>query len=181
MHINAPTGQVIGFRQGGNAIRFGVSANSNVIVGGESDLPGAAAGAILHVAGGAFEDDGSANWATTSDARVKDDVRDLELGLAELRQMRPVRFRYNGRAGTTAGQTGIGVLGHEIETIVPETIHRSMSDDPGLHDMRVFDPSALTYVLINAVKELAAEVEQLGAGTGGAGGGPQTASAPIVA
>jgi hypothetical protein len=27
--------------------------------------------------------------------------------------------------------------------------------------MRVFDPSALTYVLINAVKELAAKVEHL--------------------
>ena len=37
----------------------------------------------------------------------------------------------------------------------------SVADDPGLDDMRVFDPSALTYVLINAVKELAARVEHL--------------------
>ena len=88
------------------------------------------------------------------------------------RQMRPVRFRYNGRAGTTAGQTGIGVLGHEIEAIVPETIHRvNVASDPGLHDMRVFDPSALTYVLINAVKELAAKVEHLEQALAGRGAG----------
>ena len=89
-------------------------------------------------------------------------MRDPELGLAELRQVRPVRFRFNGRAGTTAGQAGVGVLGQEIETIVPETIQRvSVADDPELDDMRVLDPSALTYVLINAVKELAVRVEQL--------------------
>ena len=101
-------------------------------------------------------------WTTTSDARIKEDVRDLERGLSELRQVRPVRFRYNGRAGTLAGQAAVGVLGQEIETVLPETIQRaSVADDPGLNDMRVFDPSALTYVLINAVKELAARVEHL--------------------
>jgi hypothetical protein len=161
VHVNAPAGQVIGFRQGGTAIRLGVSANGNVVVGSEADLPGAGA-AIFQVAGSAFKNDGSGAWTFSSDARVKEDVQDLELGLAELRQVRPVRFRYNGRGGTPAGQAGVGVLGQEIETIVPETVKRvSVADDPGLDDMRVFDPSALTYVLINAVKELDARVEQL--------------------
>jgi hypothetical protein len=91
-------------------------------------------------------------------------VRDLETGLAELRQVRPVRFRYNGRAGTTAGLGGVGVLGQEIETVFPEMIRRvAMGDgaDPGPEDMRVFDGSALTFVLVNAVKELAAKVDRL--------------------
>ena len=79
-----------------------------------------------------------------------------------MRQVRPVRFRYNGRGGTQAGRASVGVLGQEIEAIVPETVQRvSVANDPGLDDMRVFDPSALTYVLINAVKELAAKVEHL--------------------
>jgi hypothetical protein len=162
VHVNAPAGQVIGFRQGGTAVRFGVSANGNVVVGSESDLAGAPAGTILQVAGGACKNDGSTAWQITSDARVKQDVRDLELGLAELRRVRPIRYRYNGRAGTPAGRAGVGVLGQEIEAIVPETIQRvSVADDPALDDMRVFDASALTYVLINAVKELAARVEHL--------------------
>jgi hypothetical protein len=161
VHINAPAGQVISFRQDGGTIVLGVSAAGHVVVGREADLPGAG-GAAFQVAGSAFKNDGSGAWTFTSDARVKEDVQDLELGLAELRQVRPVRFRYNGRAGTTAGQAGVGVLGQEIETIVPETIRRvSVTDEPELDDMRVFDPSALTYVLINAVKELAARVEHL--------------------
>lgn len=164
VHVNATTGQVIGFRQGGTSIRLGVSANGNVVVGSEADLPGAPAGAIFQVSGSAFKNDGSANWSFTSDARVKEDVKDLDLGLAELRQVRPVRYRYNGRAGTPAGKAGVGILGQEIESIVPETIQRvqtSLENEPELEDLRVFDPSALTYVLINAVKELAAKVEFL--------------------
>ena len=97
-----------------------------------------------------------------SDARVKEDVRDLEAGLAALRQVRPVRFRYNGRAGTSPGRPGVGVLAQEIEAVLPETVQRaSVPDDPALNDLRVFDSSMLTYVLINAVKELAARVEHL--------------------
>jgi hypothetical protein len=162
VHVNAAGGQVVSIRQNGASVRLGVSAAGNVIVGGESDLPGATV--ILQVAGGAFKSDGSPSWTVTSDARVKKDVQDLELGLAELRQVRPVRFRYNGRALTPAGQAGIGVLGQEIESIVPETIRQvrtSVPDEPALDNLRVFDPSALTYVLINAVKELAAKVEHL--------------------
>jgi hypothetical protein len=161
VHLNAPTNQVVSIRQGGVSARLGISTNGNVIVGGESDLAGAPGTAILQVAGGAFKNDGSGAWAFTSDARAKDDVHDLELGLAELRQVRPVRYRYNGRAGTTPGRAGVGVIGQEIEAVVPETIQRVSAADDGLEDIRVFDPSALTYVLINAVKELAAKVERL--------------------
>lgn len=181
VHVNAPTGQVIGFRQGGTTIRLGVSANGNVVVGSEADLPGAGT-AILQVGGGAFKNDGSGAWAFTSDARVKEDVHDLELGLAELRQLRPVRFRYNGRAGTPAGQAGVGVLGQEIESIIPETIRRvttGVQDEPALDDLRVFDPSALTYVLINAVKELAAKVEHLEQALAAAAA--QTEPGPVIA
>jgi hypothetical protein len=180
VHINAPTNQVIGFRQGGDDIRLGVSKNGNVVVGSESDVPGAPAGSLLQVqgnahvqgnlnvtgditiAGQAFKSAPLAWQPPPSDARVKEHVSDLELGLSELRQVRTVRFRYNGRGGTQAGQAGVGVLAQEIEAILPETVRQiSIPDDPELDDMRVFDASPLTFVLINAVKELAARVEHL--------------------
>ena len=91
-------------------------------------------------------------------------MRDLEVGLAQLRQVRPVRFRCNGRAGTPAGLAGVGVIGQEIEKIFPEMIRRvpgGVDGEPGLEDLRIYDGSALTYVLVNAVKELAGKVEQL--------------------
>ncbi len=165
VQINAPLNQPISLRQGGVAVRLGISAGGNVIVGGESDLagiPNPPGTALLQVAGEAFKTQGASTWLIGSDARLKNDVRNLEVGLTELRQVRPVRFRYNGRAGTSAGEAGVGVLGQEIETVFPETIrHASAPHDPGLADLRIFDSSMLTYVLINAVKELADRVERL--------------------
>jgi hypothetical protein len=72
-------------------------------VGSEADLPGAGT-ALLQVAGEAFKLSGSGAWLVASDARLKEDVRELEAGLAQLRRVRPVCFRYNGRAGTPAGK-----------------------------------------------------------------------------
>ena len=43
--------------------------------------------------------------------------------MSQLRQVRPVRFHCNGRAGTPAGLPGVGVIGQEIE-IFPEMIRR---------------------------------------------------------
>jgi len=177
VQLNAPSGQNVSIRQGGLSVRLGVSAAGNVIIGGQTDLAGAPATAVLQVSGDVFK--APSNTWGTSDARVKEDVRDLDLGLSELRQVRPVRFRYNGRAGTPAGRAAVGVLGQEIESIVPETVQRvNVADDPELDDLRVFDPSALTYVLINAVKELAAKVEHLEQALAAAGA--QTEPGPVI-
>jgi hypothetical protein len=163
VNLNAAAGQPVSIRQNGASIRLGISPAGNVVVGSEADLPGAGA-AVLQVAGDAFKLSGSGSWLVPSDARIKEDVRELEAGLAQLRRVRPVRFRYNGRAGTRAGQEGIGVLGQEIEKIFPEMIRRipgSVDGEPDLEDLRIYDGSALAFVLVNAVKELAGKFEQL--------------------
>jgi hypothetical protein len=162
VHINAAAGQPVSFRQGGNNVRFAISPTGNVVIGGgDVDLQGSTA--VLQVTGNAAKDSGTA-WSTLSDARLKEDVRDFEAGLAQLRQVRPVRFHYNGRAGTRAGLEGVGVLGQEIEKIFPEMVQRipgGVDSEPDLEDLRVYNGSALTFVLVNAVKELAGRVEQL--------------------
>lgn len=162
VHLNAAAGQVLSLRQGGNSVRLGITVNGNVVVGSESELAGSGT-AVFQVAGGAFKNDGNGAWAFTSDARVKEDVRDLDVGLAELRRVRPVRYRYNGLAGTRAGLEGVGILGQEIEEVLPETVEKLPADSntDGVDGLRVFNPSALTYVLINAVKQLADKVEAL--------------------
>ena len=160
--VNSASGEHLSLRQG-DAARLGVSVTGQVIVGGENNLTGSANQA-LQVSGSVFKNDGNALWAFTSDARVKEDIRDLDAGLAELRLVRPVRYRYNGRAGTKAGLEGVGVLGQEIEQIFPETIEKvsaSGTSPDEIDELRVFNPSALTFVLINAVKQLAQKVESL--------------------
>jgi hypothetical protein len=140
-----------------------ISTTGQVIVGGESNVTGSV-NQILQVSGSAFKNDGNASWATTSDARVKDNVRDLEAGLVQLRQVRPVRYRYNGRAGTPAGLEGIGIVAQEIEAVFPETVERvaaTAGAEGEIDGLRIFNASALTFVLINAVKELAEKVDRL--------------------
>jgi hypothetical protein len=159
VHLNAAPQQRISIRQGGTGIRLGVSKNGAVIVGDDEDLPGATANTAFQVKGDVFKTTPGV-WAP-SDSRTKEDVHDLELGLAELRRLRPVRYRYNGRAGTIRGRVGVGIIGQEIENIVPEAIQRVHVAEDGLDDFRIFDDSPLTYVLINAVKELATKVDQL--------------------
>jgi hypothetical protein len=168
--INAASNQAVSIRQNGTVVRMGVSANGNVIIGSDNDLVNSTTVLVpptpvplLQVAGEAFKNTGSSAWQIASDARLKEDVRDLEAGLAQLRRVRPVRFRYNGRAGTPAGLAGVGVLGQEIETVFPEMVRRVSlgAGDAAQDDLRIFDGSALTFVLVNAVKELAAKVDQL--------------------
>lgn len=167
-HLNAADQQVLSLRQNGG-VRMGVSTTGQVIVGGETNVTGSA-NQILQVSGSAYKNDGNGAWAFTSDVRVKENIRDLEAGLAQLRRVRPVRYRYNGRAGTRAGLEGVGILAQEIEAIFPETIERVTTPtaaEGDIDELRIFNPSALTFVLINAVKELAEKVERLEAALAG--------------
>ena len=161
VRINAPTEQTIRFDQGGNTPRFAIASSGHVIVGFDRDLPGRSE--TFQVNGTAFKNQGGDMWATQSDLRVKEDIRDLEIGLDAVMQIRPVRFYYNGKAGTPKGASGIGIIGQEIESIVPETIQYVSSQEILEDDepLRIYNGSALTYVLINAVKELTTRVQQL--------------------
>ncbi|ETX04008.1 MAG: hypothetical protein ETSY2_31275 [Candidatus Entotheonella gemina] len=163
VHINAPAGQSVSIRQNGAEVRLAVSDNGNVVVGSASDLLDDDE-AVLQVNGAAFKNDGEETWSITSDMRLKEDIRVLELGLEQLIQVQPVRFRYNGKAGTPSGQERIGVIGQEIEKIFPEMVqHRPYQNQDELDgdDLLIYNGSALTYVLVNAVKELATRVERL--------------------
>ena len=110
VNLNAPNGQPISIRHDGTQVRLGVSASGAVVVGGETNLAGAGT-AVLQVAGEAFKNTGSGSWIIPSDARLKEDICDLEVGLQQLLQVRPVRFRFNGKAGTPAGHESVGITG----------------------------------------------------------------------
>ncbi len=172
VHLNGRNGQPVSIRQNGNQVRLGITANGRVVVGSESELSGS--NARFQVSGTACKTSSGNVWLNCSDARVKEDVRDLDAGLDELRQVRPIRFRYNGKAGTTAGEEGVGILAQEIEAVFPEMVQRTsmrLEDDPDGEGLRFYDGSALTFVLVNAVKELTAKVETLEAALAAAGPG----------
>jgi hypothetical protein len=106
---------------------------------------------------------GGGNWATLSDARLKEDIHPYIRGLAELRALRPVRYKYKKEYWAASDRHFTGLIAQEVQDVVPEMVHPYKFQVIGdkLLDVLAVDPSDLTYMLINAVKELDAENQQL--------------------
>jgi hypothetical protein len=106
---------------------------------------------------------GGGQWAALSDARLKEDIRPYTRGLAELRALRPVRYKYKKEYWAASDRHFTGLIAQEVQDVVPEMVHPYQFQAIGdkLLDVLAVDPSDLTYMLINAVKELDAENQQL--------------------
>jgi len=115
------------------------------------------------VADGQAYKPGGGNWASISDARLKEDIRPYTRGLAELRALRPVRYKYKKEYWAASDRHFTGLIAQEVQDVVPEMVHPYKFQAIGdkLIDVLAVDPSDLTYMLINAVKELDAENQQL--------------------
>jgi len=106
---------------------------------------------------------GGGLWAALSDARLKEDIHPYTRGLAELRALRPVRYKYKKEYWAAGDRHFTGLIAQEVQDVVPEMVHPYQFQAIGdkLLDVLAVDPSDLTYMLINAVKELDAENQQL--------------------
>jgi hypothetical protein len=141
---------------------------------GNTVIGSAAANANLSVFGQASKLGGGTFANLVSDARIKRDIKPLDIGLEELRRLNPVYYKFNGAAGTpNGGKEYVGMIAQEVAGVIPFVVENSevTSDDPELSDLLTFDPGPLTYVLINAVRELADRVDQLESRLAGLEGG----------
>lgn len=164
---------VFGDTQSGMAVH-GVSSTGNGVVGenGRKDQAAAAISALSGdpISGLAYWGTGSiivtgdglkpggGMWSNYSDARVKRDVHPFKSGIEELREVRPVTYKYNGLGGTTdSGREYVGVIAQELEKVFPDMVKTRKGKlhptDDKETDIKLVDPSAFTFVLINAVKE----------------------------
>ena len=106
----------------------------------------------------------TATWTVYSDARLKTNIRPFLDGLSTINALNPVAFEYNGLAGLTAGMTGIGLLAQDAMNVIPYSVgtfsaklNPTDAEPTQLYDL---NPGALTYVLVNAVKNLAVQTVQ---------------------
>jgi endosialidase-like protein len=116
---------------------------------------------------------GGGPWVAPSDARIKTELGDYELGLAEVLALRPIVFEYKGNDGDPADpltkplakahRQFIGFIAQELEQIFPAmvTSHPGYIDGRAVTDFRYADIGELTYALVNAVKTLAARIAAL--------------------
>ena len=125
---------------------------------------GATATLFLQHNGGAFEVGGSASkpnggaWLATSDARLKKDIYPYTDGLEKLLRIKPVLFNYNEESGYDTHKQYVGVLAQELQKVLPYMV--DSFSKKGNEYLRV-DNSAMTYLLINAIKEQQMQIESL--------------------
>lgn len=107
----------------------------------------------------------SALWTIASDERIKENINSYTKGLNELLKINPITYDYNGLGGFKKGKGGVGIIAQEIAEILPDSVSsikgKLNETDEEEIDILNFNGHELTYILINAVKELKAEIEIL--------------------
>lgn len=104
-------------------------------------------------------------WSNPSDQRLKENVRDFSKGTTELMQVRVREWEYNGKAGTTAGMKGIGVVADEVMLVLPDTVStyntKLNTDDEETTEIKQFDATEITWLLVKTVQEQQALITNL--------------------
>ena len=80
-----------------------------------------------------------------------------------LKQVNPVTFRYNGKAGLPVDEEFVGIIAQDIQKIAPYMITEwQREEENGLSEKYLsYDGNAMTYILINAIKEQQRQIELL--------------------
>jgi hypothetical protein len=97
-------------------------------------------------------------YNTTSDQRLKTDVRPLTGALASVLALRGVRYHWNAlgiQRGGRAKAEQVGLLAQELERVYPELV------STGPDGYKAVNYAQLTPVLIEALKEQQAQIEAL--------------------
>jgi hypothetical protein len=131
---------------------------------------------------------GGGAWAAISDERVKQNVTVYERGLSDVLLLEPKEYSYTEESGYDTSIRYVGLISQEVQPIIPEMVYvnttigkRNEYPEPNypdgfpeemkvvmepkpssdIPDLLCMDTSALPFMLVNAIKELAARVTTL--------------------
>ena len=125
-----------------NIMAENVSIMGRVVINKQVDY---ISGYQLDVSGNA-----SANsWPTTSDYRIKENIREIE---ESIDQLRPVTY-FNE---LTQGQD-IGFIAHELQECIPFMVHGNKDDD----NYQTINYNCLIALLVKEIQSLKREIEKL--------------------
>jgi hypothetical protein len=110
----------------------------------------------LHVVGTAGLSSGT-SWSNASDIRLKDVEGDYEYGLAEVKKLHTIRFRYkkDNPLKLPYEQEHTGFIAQEVKELIPDAV---ITRADGYLELNV-DP--IHWATVNAVKELALDNDRL--------------------
>ena len=114
-------------------------------------------------AGGDITADGDITAFSTSDARLKTNIRPIENALEKVARSRGVTYDWAseyldtkfGRTRDIMSRTDCGLLAHELEEVLPEAVAEKSNGYKGVR----YDKTVS--LLVEAIKELKQEVETL--------------------
>ncbi len=162
--------QVVDLTTGGNCILLGnyshtsaTNASYQHVIGYNIQSKG---NSTIYLQGNAYNTANTSAFQTTSDRRIKKNIVDNTTGLDKINQIRVRNFEYrtldeitelDNPASAVIEKEGIqlGVIAQEIMEVLPDVVNQESDGAYGVN------PDNLTWYLVNAVKELSAEVEQL--------------------
>ena len=102
----------------------------------------------------------SGNVTAYSDARLKTEIHTINDALGIVGKLRGVSYKW-----LRSGQSDIGVIAQEVEEVIPEIVKTTeVAGLDGMEEVKSVDYGRLVGVLINAVNELKAEVDELKGG-----------------
>jgi hypothetical protein len=152
-----------------NASVSGASDNNEIVIATNSGSnvagKGSSTGFITPAGGGVYQGNNSSTWSQTSDQRLKKNIVDNTDGLVKIEGIRIRNFEYRLPEEVDAElkptdaikKPGVqlGVIAQELQQVLPDCVKQ---ESTGVLSV---DSDNLTWYLINAVKELSAEVNSL--------------------
>jgi len=126
---------------------------------------GASTGFINANGGGVYQGNNGATWSVTSDQRLKKNIVDNNIGLEKITAIQVRNFEYRLPDEVDAelkptdaiDKSGVqlGVIAQELQQVLPECVK---TESTGVMSV---DADNLTWYMINAIKELKAEIDSL--------------------
>ena len=147
----------------------GVAVSSEITIGNGATGKGTNTGFINPSGGGVYQGNNSATWSITSDQRLKKNIVDNTVGLDAISKIQVRNFEYRLADEVTdlpkeqaidIKGVQLGAIAQELQAILPDCVK---TESTGVMSV---DASNLTWYLVNAVKELSAEVTALKAKLG---------------
>ncbi len=101
---------------------------------------------------------GGSSWSNASDRRLKENILPYSDGLQQLLKIKPVKYHYNAASGYDTKPEYVGIIAQDLQTVAPYMVSTLKKEDK---EYLSVDNSAMTYMLINAVKEQQQQIEAL--------------------
>jgi hypothetical protein len=114
-------------------------------------------GSGLHVGNGTSAGYGPVNasaFVVSSSVLYKKEIRNIRYGLAQILQLQGKEYKY---ISDTTNRKEIGLIAEDVEKILPEVVYRNSPDK----QITGIDYGKLTPVLIEAIKELQKQIDEL--------------------